>query len=224
MEVLKVKSQNNAAQRYFDRVPKKWDAFYSHENRFMYLINKLLRKGLYERYRLTFEHCGDLSDAKVLDIGCGTGRYSIECIKRGASHVVGIDFAPSMIDFSREIAQQMNVANKCAFICDDFLTYPFEESFDIILALGFFDYIKNPEPLFKKIAQMNPRKFVASFPRFTPIWGLQRMIRYYWVKKCPIYNYNREKLEQLYLEAPFQDYIIIPCGSGFFGVAGTECS
>ncbi len=218
-----MKFQIKSAQKYFDSVPKQWDAFYSHENRLMYLINTLLRKGLYERYRLTFEYCGDLSGARVLDIGCGTGRYGIECAKRGAERVVGIDFAPSMIKFSREMAQQLKVADKCEFICGDFLTYPFEESFDIILALGFFDYIKNPEHLFKKTAQMNPRKFIASFPKFTPIWGLQRAIRYHYIKKCPIYNYTKEQLDQLYHEAPFQDYLIIPCGKGFFGVAGTGC-
>jgi SAM-dependent methyltransferase len=218
-----MKSQIKSAQRYFDRVPKQWDAFYSHENWFKYLTNRLLRKGLYERYKLTFEHSGDLSGAKVLDIGCGSGRYSIECAKRKADRVVGIDFAPSMIKFSQEMARQMKVSDKCEFICGDFLTYPFEESFDIILALGFFDYIKNPEQPFKKIAQMNPRKFVASFPKFTPIWGLQRTIRYHYIKKCPIYNYTREQLEQLYSEAPFKNCLIIPCAKGFFGVAGTEC-
>lgn len=217
-----MKSEATGAQKYFDRVPKQWDAFYSHENWFMYLINNVLRRGLYKRYRLTFEHCGDLSGARILDIGCGTGRYSIECIKRGASRVVGIDFAPSMIEFSREIARQMNIDDKCEFICDDFLTYPFEESFDIVLALGFFDYIKNPEPIFKKVAQLNPRKFVASFPKFTPIWSIQRMIRYYWIKKCPIYNYTVEQLKRLYFETHFQHYQIIPCEKGFFGVAGTE--
>ncbi|MHC4125553.1 MAG: class I SAM-dependent methyltransferase, partial [Planctomycetota bacterium] len=148
-------------------------------------------------------------------------RYSIECINRGADRVLGIDFAPSMIEFSRKTAQQMDIADKCEFICDDFLTHPFEEAFDIILALGFFDYIKNPEPFLKKIAQMNPRKFVASFPKFTSIWGIQRMIRYYWLKKCPIYNYTAEKLQRLYCDAPFQRYQIIPCEKGFFGVAET---
>lgn len=216
-----MKSEAGGVQKYFDRVPKQWDALYSHENWFMYLINILLRKGLYERYRFTFEHCGDLSGAKVLDIGCGTGRYSIECLKRGAGHVVGIDFAPSMIEFSREIAQQMDVADKCEFICDDFLTYPFDEPFDIVLALGFFDYIKTPEPVFKKVAQLNPRKFVASFPRFTTIWGIQRAIRYYWIKKCPIYNYTAEQLEHLYREAPFRHYQIKPYKRGFLGVAET---
>jgi ubiquinone/menaquinone biosynthesis C-methylase UbiE len=217
-----MQSETTGAQKYFDRVPEQWDAFYSHENWFKYLINRLLRRGLYERHRLTFENCGDLSGAKVLDIGCGSGRYSIECARRNADRVVGIDFAPSMINLSQEIARQMNVSNKCEFICGDFLTYPFKESFDIVLALGFFDYIKAPEQLFKKIARMNPRKFIASFPKFTPVWGLQRAIRYHCIKKCPIYNYTREQLLQLYREAPFQNYQVVPCGRGFFGVAGTE--
>jgi 2-polyprenyl-3-methyl-5-hydroxy-6-metoxy-1,4-benzoquinol methylase len=216
-----MKSDAADTQKYFNRVPKQWDAFYSHESWFMYLINKLLRRGLYERYRLTFENCGDLSGAKVLDIGCGTGRYSVECVKRGADKVVGIDFAPSMIEFARKTAQQMKVADKCEFICDGFLSHPFEGGFDVILALGFFDYIKDPEPIFEKVAQMKPRKFVASFPKFTPIWGFQRAVRYYWIKKCPVYNYTKEQLENLYREAPFQDYVIIPCGRGFVGVAGS---
>jgi ubiquinone/menaquinone biosynthesis C-methylase UbiE len=153
-------------QKYFDRVPKQWDALYSHENRFRYIINRLLRKGLYERYRLAFEHCGDLSGARVLDVGCGTGQYSIECAKRGASRVVGIDFAPSMIEFSRKVAGQMNVADQCEFICDDFLTCSFEGPFDVVLALGFFDYIRDAGPVFKKVGELSPRKFVASFPKF----------------------------------------------------------
>jgi SAM-dependent methyltransferase len=210
-------TKEKGARKYFDQVPKQWDAFYSHENRLKYLINKLLRRALYQRYRLTFEHCGDINGAAVLDIGCGTGRYSIECAKRGASHVKGIDFAPRMIEFSKNIAAQMNVDNT-EFICADFLTYPFEESFDIVLALGFFDYIKDPGPVFKKIAQLNPRKFVASFPRFTPIWGVQRHIRYNWIKKCPIYYYNQNQLSHLYREAAFEEFQVIPCGKGFFGV------
>jgi SAM-dependent methyltransferase len=215
-----VSAKEKGAKKYFDRVPKQWDAFYSHENRLVYLINKLLRKPLYRRYRLTFENCGDLTGATVLDIGCGTGRYSIECAKRGAKKVMGIDFAPQMIEFSKNIAKQMNVHNTCEFICADFLNYPFENSFDIVLALGLFDYIKDPAPLFKKVAQLNPRKFVASFPRFTPVWGFQRHIRYNWIKKCPIYYYNQKQLEHLYSEASFEEFQVIPCGKGFVGTAG----
>lgn len=215
---MKPGMKNTGTMSYFDRVPKQWDAFYSNENRLMHLVNRLLRGALYQRYRLTFDHCGDLSGAVVLDIGCGTGRYSIECAKRGAKRVLGIDFAPQMIEFSKNIAAQMKVDHICEFITADFLASPLSESFDVVLALGFFDYIKDAGPIFEKIAKMNPRKFVASFPRFTPIWGFQRYIRYNWIKKCPIYNYSREQLELLYRDAPFNEFQVLACKRGFVGV------
>ncbi len=41
--------------------------------------------------------------ARVLDIGCGAGRYSKEFLKMGCE-VVGIDISPNMIDFTKENA------------------------------------------------------------------------------------------------------------------------
>jgi len=76
--------------------------------------------------------------------------------------------------------------------------------------------------LIKKNAGLSPRKFVASFPKFTTIWCIQRAIRYYWIKRCPIYNYTARQLERLYLEAPFPHYQLVRCGKGFFGIAGTK--
>ena len=216
-----MKSQNSLAQQYFDKVPNQWDSLYSHENLLKYTINRLLRKGLFERYRLTFEHCGNLAGARVLDIGCGTGRFSIECAKRGASKVIGIDFAPSMIEFCHNIAKQMGVADKCEFICDDFTSHQFEGSFDVVLALGLFDYVKDPQPVFKKIAQLKPRKFLASFPGYTPFWGIQRKIRYEWIRKCPIYYYKYEQLETLYRDAQFARFNILKGRRGFFGIGET---
>ena len=214
-----MKSQAEDIKIYFDKVPKEWDSLYSHENKLKYAINKWLRKGLFERYRLTFDNCGDLTDTKVLDIGCGTGRFSIECAKRGAKRVVGIDFAPSMVEFSKRIAEQMGVSEECEFIQGDFVTHKLNESFDIVLALGFFDYIKEPELVFEKIGQISPRRLLASFPRFTLFWGIQRHVRYYWIKKCPIYYYSEEQIEQLCKRAGFTDLNITQSKRGFFCVA-----
>lgn len=216
-----MKLNKKHVQQYFEKVPKQWDALYSHENRFKYTINKWLRKGLFERYRLTFEHCGDLNGAKVLDIGCGSGRFSIECAIRGAEKVVGIDFASSMIEYSKALAQQVGVVDKCEFICGDFLSYQSDEDYDVVIAMGLFDYIREPEPMFEKIASLRPRKFLASFPKFNLIWGIQRHIRYNLIRKCPIYNYTRMQLDRLFREAPFEQYEIIGNSRGFFGVGGT---
>jgi len=215
-----MKSRANQVRRYFATVPKQWDALYSHESRLRYAVNRWLRSGLFRRYELTFERCGDLTGASVLDVGCGTGRYSIECAKRGARRVVGIDFAPSMIEFSRSVARDVQVADVCEFLCDDFLAHPFDRTFDVVLALGLFDYICRPEPVLRKIASLAPRTFVASFPRFTPLWGLQRHVRYHWIRRCPIFNYTKRQLERLYQQAAFDSVDIIKGSTGYVVAAG----
>ncbi len=205
-------------QQYFDKIPKEWDSLYSHENKLMYYINKYFRKGLSERYRFTFENCGDIAGKRVLDIGCGTGRFSIEFAKRGAARVVGIDFATAMIDFSQQQAINLGVGDKCQFIRGDFLTHAFNESFDIVVALGVFDYINNPEAIFNKIAELTQNCFIASFPKDSFFWGTQRKIRYRLMKKCPIYFYTYDQLVQLNRQANFTSYQIISSDRGFLNI------
>lgn len=212
-------------KNYFDRVPKEWDTLYSHENRFMHVINQWLRPGLYERYKVTFALCADIiPGARVLDIGCGTGRYSIEFALRGAAKVVGIDFAPAMISFSEQKAKEMGVDQKCQFIVGDFMEEAFAEPFDIIVAIGLFDYIAKPGPMMQKIAALTKQRFIGTFPADSLIMGTQRKIRYR-LKRCPLYFYTFEKLAKLLQEANFRTYEIIPAttiNKGFIGVGNNS--
>jgi SAM-dependent methyltransferase len=203
------------AQQYFEKVPDQWDALYSHENRWRYWFNRVVRRGLFDRYHFAFEECGDVNGARVLDVGCGTGRFSVECVKRGAARVVGIDFSPSMIEFSRRVAREMGVSDRCEFVADDFVSHRFGEKFDLVLAMGLFDYVEHPEAIFAKVAELSPRKFIASFPAFTLVWGAQRYVRYHWIRKCPIYNYTRDQVELLYRNAGFDRVRVEQRHAGF---------
>lgn len=205
-------------KRYFNKIPDEWSNLYSEENWALRKLRGLLRKGLYERFELTFQHCGEISGARVLDIGCGTGLFGIEFAKRGAAKVVGIDIAPDMVAFAEQSAKENNVLNKCEFICDDFIKYPFEEMFDIVVALGVFDYIQEPELYFNKISSLTKNRFLASFPKDSLFWGTQRKIRYHWIKKCPLYFYTFENLVRLYKEANFAETKIFSSNRGFVAV------
>ncbi len=210
--------RNEGARTYFEHVPRQWDAIYSHENRIMFALNRLLRKGIFQRHELTFEKCGEISGASVLDLGCGTGRYSVEFAKRGAARVMGVDFAPSMVAFSQHMAIEMGVADRCQFMCGDVLNLSLDGPFDIVAALGLFDYLSEPLAVIDRIANLTSRAFVASFPGSGFWWGLQRTIRYNWIKRCPIYVYDRKKLDEL-LSPHFPRYEIISISSGFFVAA-----
>jgi SAM-dependent methyltransferase len=209
------------AHRYFDRVPSQWDALYSRENPLRALLNRVLRPGLYRRHRATWELCGDISGERVLDLGCGTGRYSVESALRGAERVVGIDFAPAMVAFAREAAAAAGVGDRCEFLCGDVHVVP-EDTFDVVLALGLFDYIRDPTPLFEVIAALRPRVFVASFPKFTPLWGTQRFVRYRLIHRCPVYDYRRGQLLELCRRAGFDWTLVSEGRHGLLAAAGMK--
>jgi len=210
-------SQYDAAKNHFDSVPKKWNKLYSDDSGLLRTYNKIFRKGIYDRFEFTFAKCNNLKNSNILDIGSGTGAYCIEFSSRDARKVVGIDIAPSMVEYSKSAAREFGVSEKCEFICGNILDYEFSKSFDYIIAMGFFDYsnANDSELLFKTIAKMKPKKFIASFPKYTFLWGLQRHIRYQYIKNCPIYYYKENDVVQSFKSLGCSNYELLSSNTGF---------
>lgn len=85
---------------------------------------------------------------KILDVGCGTGRHSIELAKRGYN-VVGIDLSESMLNRAKEKALAENLT--VTFQQHDARNLPFENEFDlaIILCEGGFCLMETDEMNFQ---------------------------------------------------------------------------
>jgi SAM-dependent methyltransferase len=85
---------------------------------------------------------------KIIDVGCGTGRHSIELTKRGY-HVTGIDLSDSQLARAREKAKQF--ALKIDFQKHDARTLPFDGEFDaaIMLCEGGFPLMETDEMNFE---------------------------------------------------------------------------
>jgi ubiquinone/menaquinone biosynthesis C-methylase UbiE len=60
------------------------------------------RRGLLDRPMM--EACGDVRGLKVLDCGCGEGRFCRMLLDRGAKQVVGVDLCPPMVSAATELA------------------------------------------------------------------------------------------------------------------------
>src|SRR5947208_12325090 len=71
------------------------------------------------------------SDARVLDVGCGTGDLSIELFENTAAQVTGIDFCGPMLKLAKTKAPQLQ------FIEGDALNLPFAEASFDGLTIGF---------------------------------------------------------------------------------------
>jgi len=81
---------------------------------------------------------------QILDIGCGTGRHSLELAKRGYE-VTGIDLSPSMIEKAKALAQKENL--KIDFQVRDARNFNFKGSFDLAIMIceGAFPLMESDE-------------------------------------------------------------------------------
>ena len=87
---------------------------------------------------------------KILDIGCGTGRHTIELVKRGYT-VTGIDLSESQLARARKKAAAQNL--KIDFLRQDARICMFEGEFDaaIMICEGGFSLMETDEMNYKII-------------------------------------------------------------------------
>ena len=85
---------------------------------------------------------------KILDIGCGTGRHSIELSKRGYT-VTGIDLSESLLKQAKIKALEQNL--KIVFKKHDARELPFSNEFDLVIMLceGAFPLMETDEMNFQ---------------------------------------------------------------------------
>lgn len=150
---------------------------------------------------------------RVLDIGCGSARIAEPLLDGGASEYVGVDFAAPMLELARNRLERF--ADRTTLIEADFLDAPLTGPFDLVLALGVFDYVAEPEPALRRIAALTAGSAVATFPRWGWIRGPLRHLRYEVVLNCPIYDYTVRELRFLFGAAGFERLRIVSRGAGF---------
>jgi 2-polyprenyl-3-methyl-5-hydroxy-6-metoxy-1,4-benzoquinol methylase len=183
-----------AVRRYFDGEADRFDAIYRDEKSLSQkLIDSLFRSVIHERYEMALGWCGDLTGKRVLDVGTGSGRYAVEMARRGAQ-VVGLDFAPAMVEMAQSAAAEAGVADRCHFEAVDFLTWCAPHHFDICLGIGFFDYTADPHQFLARMAEMTQERGIFSFPMR---WRLRTPTRWLRLRLrgCPVYFYDEGQVK-----------------------------
>jgi SAM-dependent methyltransferase len=90
---------------------------------------------------------------RVLDVGCGVGRWSRLLAARGAS-VVGVDLSPTMIAQAQQRAQADGVADRCRFRVQDLSQLKVDEQFDMILGVTVLQHILDAAALRSALTAM----------------------------------------------------------------------
>ncbi len=202
-------------EKYWDSEVKEFDSIYSHKkSKFSNWLDKTFRWDMYARYEFTLKNSEPIKNRSFLDVGCGTGRYSIELAKRGADKVIGIDIANEMVKVCQERIKKELVSNKCKFIQSDLLAYQPESKFDVCIGIGLFDYVNEALPVLTKMHDVVTDSAIMTFPRSGTLRSLIRKIRL-GIKGCPVYFYSQKKIERLLNEAGFRSYKIEMIGQLF---------
>lgn len=205
-------------QDYFVRHAARFDGLYGGDNAATRLFDRIFRKGMYDRYRLTIDALGDASGKKYLDVGCGSGRYAVNLARLGAE-VTGIDFSDAMLQLARRYAEEEEpLAGRVRFIKADFDEWMGQanEHYDAVYAMGVFDYLDDPVHTLKLMLGIADRAYMSlpapEFPR------AQLRRRRYARQNCPVYFFTRAQAEQLVSEAGGRILRIEPLGrrSGFW--------
>ncbi len=92
---------------------------------------------------------------RILDLACGTGRHSLELVRRGFS-VVGSEISPELVVMANEEAAAQGL--EATFIEGDLRELDFEEEFDIVLnlndgAVGYFETDEENHRTFEVISR-----------------------------------------------------------------------
>lgn len=193
-----------AVGRHFDAEAARFDAIYRTDKTGMQRwIDTLFRGVIHQRFDLAIGWCGDVAEKKVLDAGCGSGRYCVELARRGAD-VTGIDLAGSMVDMSKQAATTAGVEAHCHFEMADVFKWCAPHHYDISLGIGFFDYIADPARMLGRMREVTEGRGVFSFPirwdfRTPTRWMRLRL------RGCPVFFYDRSQIERLLADAGWED-------------------
>ena len=176
MPTISYLERREKIEAYFDRTAADaWKRLTSTEP--VSGIRKTVREGR-DRMRTTLLSWlpEDLSGARVLDAGCGTGALAVEAALRGAE-VVAIDLSPTLVDLARERASSIEMRGRIEFLSGDMLNPAFGR-FDHVVCMDSLIHYQAVDTVkaLSGLAQRTDVSLLFTFAPRTPALAMMRAV------------------------------------------------
>jgi len=111
---------------------------------------------------------GPVQGRDILEIACGTGRFTVMLAERGAE-AVGLDISAAMLGQGREKARSADVSGRLSFMRGDAGRLPFPDNhFDTVFAMRFFHLADTPASFLAEMQRVSREQvFFDTFNRFS---------------------------------------------------------
>ncbi|QZA88753.1 class I SAM-dependent methyltransferase [Salinarchaeum sp. IM2453] len=142
---------------------------------------------------------GPVEGKSILEIACGTGRFTALLAERGAE-IIGLDISGPMLSQGRKKAQALGVDETLEFMRGDAGQLPFPDNhFDAVFAMRFFHLAPTPEAFISEMRRVS--KEIVMFDTFN-----SRSTRsiYNWALPMGSHLYSRSDVEKLLQSADLQ--------------------
>ncbi|WP_297515254.1 methyltransferase domain-containing protein [Thermococcus sp.] len=195
---------------YFDRIASRYDDWYrTKTGQYVDRIEKWL---VFSMLRT--------KSGRALDLGCGTGNYTLELKMRGFD-VIGLDASEGMLRIAR--SKGLNCVKGDAYS----LPFP-DESFDLVLSVTMFEFIHEPEKVLREIHRvLKPGgEVLIGTMNGRSLWFLFKRLKSLLIETAYRYArfYTPKELEELLRNAGFEKVesagvIFFPSFWPFLGLA-----
>lgn len=195
MILNRLKIWNNGRLEYYSKVAdaQYWDSLWERQ----------ISKEFYEKYSNgelaeydTFIRRYLTQDDRILEAGCGTGRFVVALLARGYKDVSGIDWGQKTISTVKSIMPELPIKH------GDVTNIPVDDGYyDAYISLGVVEHRQaGPEPFLREAVRILKREGVAliSVPYVNPLRKIKHRLGFYHdhnLENYDFYQYAFDKQE-----------------------------
>ena len=146
--------------------------------------------------KAALEALSPVDGRRILEVACGTGRFTTALAARGAD-IVGVDISEAMLEQGRVKARAAGVEESVEFMQADAGGLPFpDDHFDSVFAMRFFHLAPDPEGFMSELRRVaSEQVFFDTFKRYSA-----RSI-YNWALPMGSRLYSEREVREVILDA-----------------------